>query len=177
MGKHSGLEDWPPTEEAAVEKTLCLFKRDAFLEGTVMRAAQMISRRLPDLEIVNEAYFPNPDEELVRQHYSNLIGAPHCDLVVNEMTKGPVYAVIYSGEDATARLKALAGATDPSMAATDTIRYLLSKDSTAAANAAGRASRTVIHRSGSTQDAEIEVLLWEPAMEAAKAVFREIMGA
>jgi len=79
------------------------------------------------------------------------------------LVSGPVVALIVDGPEGTiAKIRELAGGTEPASAAPGTIRGDMSDDSYKTANGARRALRNLMHASESVAEAEREIALWFP---------------
>ena len=76
------------------------------------------------------------------------------------MTRGPIIAIILSGENAIKEVRKITGYTDPTEAEKGTIRGDLGKDSIIKANKENRSVEILIHASGSIVEAENEIELW-----------------
>jgi nucleoside-diphosphate kinase len=76
------------------------------------------------------------------------------------LTAGPVIAIILEGIGAAATVRRLTGKTLPGQAEPGTIRGDYSIDDSAAAVAAGRSVRNLVHASGNAAEAEQEIALW-----------------
>jgi nucleoside-diphosphate kinase len=62
------------------------------------------------------------DEELAKTHYSEHEGKPFFEGLIEFITSGPVFAMVWEGKDATRQVRRMVGATDPAEAAPGTIR-------------------------------------------------------
>jgi nucleoside-diphosphate kinase len=62
------------------------------------------------------------DEERAKTHYSEHEGKPFFEGLVEFITSGPVFAMVWEGKDATRQVRRMVGATDPAEAAPGTIR-------------------------------------------------------
>ncbi|TQQ81507.1 nucleoside-diphosphate kinase [Halonotius roseus] len=62
------------------------------------------------------------DEELAKTHYSEHEGKPFFEGLIDFITSGPVFAMVWEGKDATRQVRRMVGATDPAEAAPGTIR-------------------------------------------------------
>lgn len=76
------------------------------------------------------------------------------------LLSGPVLAFILEGDHAVEVVRKLVGHTVPILAAPGTIRGDLSNDSAVAANLEHRTIRTLVHASGSVEEAKREIELW-----------------
>jgi nucleoside-diphosphate kinase len=78
----------------------------------------------------------------------------------NYMTKGPVIAMIWQGLHATAIVRKITGGTEPLTSDVGTIRGDYTIDSYEIADIDARAVRNLVHASGSSEEAEKEIVLW-----------------
>lgn len=147
-------------QEAAistVQRTLVLIKPDAIEQ----RISGIILDRLDKLGLqLVAAKVASPTEGMIRAHYKHLVGTPFIDGVVdymlgeyNNAPKHTIYAFVFQGEDAIAKVRAEIGSTVPEKADPNTIR--------------GSYGRTVngiiqncVHASGAPEEAEEEIALW-----------------
>ncbi|MFH0936241.1 MAG: nucleoside-diphosphate kinase [Candidatus Woesearchaeota archaeon] len=98
---------------------------------------------------------------IVENHYSAHKEKVIYPWLLNEFVNKPVVIAIYEGENVVERFKELIGPTDPSQASKHTIRARYSNDSKEKAEAEKRTVKTVIHRSGSIEEAQQEIQIWE----------------
>lgn len=138
------------------EATLVLIKPDAIargLTGLVLHRLEeaklsmvgakvvRVSRRLAEEHyhaLRDKPFFP----ELLRHLCGELHGVDH------------VLALVYAGEDAVAKIRQLAGATNPEAAELTTIRGAFGR------NTASGVMENVLHASSDAQEAEREITLW-----------------
>jgi len=139
------------------QRTLILIKPDAIQK----RITGIIIDRLENLGLDMKAARVAPvTDKLAREHYSNLAGKPFLDGVVkymmgevNDVKPPHVYAFVFAGEDAVARVREMIGATDPAKA----LPYSLRGQFGAVKNGA---IQNCIHASGAPDEAEREIKLW-----------------
>ncbi len=81
------------------------------------------------------------------------------------LMSGPVMAIVLEGPHAIEVVRKICGPTLPSKAEPGTIRGDYSFDSSALANSAKRPIRNLIHASGTSDEAELEIGLWFGADE------------
>jgi nucleoside-diphosphate kinase len=62
------------------------------------------------------------DDERAKTHYSEHEGKPFFEGLIEFITSGPVFAMVWEGKDATRQVRRMVGATDPAEAAPGTIR-------------------------------------------------------
>ena len=101
------------------ERTFVMAKPDAVQRGLV---GEIISR-LEDrgLKLVG-AKFMQIDRELAEEHYGEHEGKPFFEGLVGFITSGPVMAMVWEGQDATAQVRRMMGETDPAESDPGTIR-------------------------------------------------------
>ena len=108
-----------------MERTLVLVKPDGVrrgLTGEVIRRIEAKGYRLTRLEL-REA-----TRELLAEHYAEHEGKPFYEPLVEFMLSGPVVAMVVEGQRVVEGFRALAGATDPTVALPGTIRGDLGRD-------------------------------------------------
>jgi nucleoside-diphosphate kinase len=88
--------------------------------------------------------------ELAEKHYGEHKGKPFFNDLVNFITSGPVFAMIWKGEDVVATARQMMGATDPKNAAPGTIR----------GDYGAIIRKNIIHGSDSLKSAEREINLF-----------------
>ncbi len=76
------------------------------------------------------------------------------------MTAGPVIAMVWQGMHAVGIVRKITGGTEPLTSDVGTIRGDLTIDSYEASDIDGRAVRNLVHASGSSEEAEKEIMLW-----------------
>ena len=89
-------------------------------------------------------------KELAEEHYAEHIGKPFFGELVDFITSGPVFAMIWEGEDIVEVSRMMIGANKPVNALPGTIRGDFSHST----------SFNVIHGSDSVNSAEREINLW-----------------
>jgi nucleoside-diphosphate kinase len=62
------------------------------------------------------------DEDLAHEHYGEHEGKPFFEGLVEFITSGPVFAMVWEGADATRQVRKMMGETDPADSAPGTIR-------------------------------------------------------
>lgn len=88
------------------------------------------------------------------------IGKTLREWMIEFLTSGPVVAMILESDGAIQAARNLGGFTDPIRAEKGTIRGDLGEDSIYQANSEGRATKNLIHLSGSREEAKREINLW-----------------
>jgi len=141
----------------SVQETLVLIKPDAVkrnLIGPVLAKLEEAKLALAagKLMVVSE--------KLANDHYVDHVGKPFFPQLIEYITGKlhgggvPVMALVYKGEDAILKIRALAGETNPEKAKTDTIRGMFGRITTAGV------FENVVHASANPLEAEREVKLW-----------------
>ncbi len=100
--------------------------------------------------ILAAAKFMNVPRELAEKHYAEHVGKPFYNGLVNYITSGPVFAMVWEGEEAIRAVRQTVGATRPIDAAPGTIRHDL----------AAKMDRNLIHASDSPESAQREIDTW-----------------
>jgi nucleoside-diphosphate kinase len=88
------------------------------------------------------------------------IGMTLREWMVKFMISSPVVAFVLEGENAVAKVRKITGFTDPSKAEKGTIRGDLGKDTIIWANNERRATKNLVHASGSVDEAKSEIAMW-----------------
>ncbi len=88
------------------------------------------------------------------------IGMRIRSLLIKELTKSPIVAIVLEGNAANDVARKLAGATEPRKADPSTIRGSLSTDTYGMADAAKRPVRNIVHVSENKEAAEREIKIW-----------------
>jgi nucleoside-diphosphate kinase len=107
------------------ERTFVMAKPDAVQRGLVGEIVSRLEDR--GLKLV-AGKFMRIDEELAHEHYGEHEGKPFFEGLVEFITSGPVFAMVWEGEDATRQVRQMMGTTDPAEAAPGTIRGDLGLD-------------------------------------------------
>lgn len=76
------------------------------------------------------------------------------------ISMGPVVAMVFEGNNAVAKVRAIVGATSPEQAAPGTIRGDFSTDSFSYADSSDRPIQNLIHASGDVEEGKREIALW-----------------
>lgn len=136
-----------------VERTLILVKPDGVergLVGEVIRRIEAKGYRIVALD------FRVPAVDLLADHYSEHVGKPFYQPLVDFMSSGAVVALVAEGHRVVEGFRSLAGATDPTAAAPGTIRGDLGRDWGLAV------TQNIVHGSDSPESAAREIALWFP---------------
>ncbi len=131
------------------QRTLVLIKPDAVAAGNAGR----ILSRYEDAGFRFEAMeLRTIDDAMAERHYAEHVQRDFYPGLRDFITSGPLLAVVLSGDDVIAGVRALHGATDPAAAESGTIR----------ADFAESVRRNAVHASDSPSSAEAEIALWFP---------------
>ncbi|MFB2598357.1 nucleoside-diphosphate kinase [Herbiconiux sp. P17] len=134
-----------------VEETLVLVKPDGVarnLTGEILRRIEAKGYQLVDVKLVE------PDRELLAKHYEEHLGKPFYEPLVEFMESGPIVALRIAGNRVIEGFRSLAGTTDPTTAASGTIRGDLARDWGLAVQ------QNLVHGSDSPESAARELALW-----------------
>eukprot|EP00303_Exanthemachrysis_gayraliae_P007672 CAMPEP_0206014440 /NCGR_PEP_ID=MMETSP1464-20131121/18332_1 /ASSEMBLY_ACC=CAM_ASM_001124 /TAXON_ID=119497 /ORGANISM="Exanthemachrysis gayraliae, Strain RCC1523" /LENGTH=143 /DNA_ID=CAMNT_0053388193 /DNA_START=27 /DNA_END=458 /DNA_ORIENTATION=+ len=91
-----------------------------------------------------------PTEDLLKQHYKDLVKKPFFPRLQEYMLSGPVCAMVWKGKGVVASGRTMLGATNPAESAPGTIRgdYCI------------EVGKNICHGSDSVESAEREIALW-----------------
>ena len=135
----------------SAEETLILVKPDGVargLTGEILRRLESKGYRLVDIRLVTA------DRALLAEHYAEHEGKPFFEPLLEFMSSGPIVAIRAEGNRVIEGFRALAGATDPTVALPGTIRGDLGRDWGL------KVQQNLVHGSDSTLSAERELKLW-----------------
>ena len=135
----------------ATERTLVLVKPDALRRGLL---GEILSRFERKGLTIDALVLRTMDAELADQHYAEHVDKAFYPPLKDFMTSGPLAAVVLSGDEVIAVVRALVGATDGRKAAAGTIRGDLSLSN----------RENLVHASDSTDSAKRELALWFPEL-------------
>jgi len=133
------------------ERTLVLVKPDALRRGLLGEILGRFERKglTIDALVVRDM-----DAELADQHYAEHVDKAFYPPLKEFMTSGPLAALVLSGDEVIAVVRALVGATDGRKAAAGTIRGDLSLSN----------RENLVHASDSPDSAKRELALWFPSL-------------
>jgi len=134
-----------------IEETLVLVKPDGVarnLTGEILRRIEAKGYSLVDVKLVE------PDRSLLAAHYAEHAGKPFYEPLVEFMESGPIVAFRIAGNRVIEGFRALAGTTDPTTAASGTIRGDLGRDW------GSKVQQNLVHGSDSPESAARELALW-----------------
>lgn len=137
----------------STEKTLVLVKPDGVNRGLV---GEVISRIEAKGYSIDALRMLNADRELLEQHYAEHVGKVFYEPLVEFMMSGPIVAIVASGNRVIEGFRALAGVTDPTVAAPGTIRGDLARDQ------GTKVVQNIVHGSDSTESAAREIKIFFP---------------
>jgi nucleoside-diphosphate kinase len=133
------------------QQTLVLIKPDGVKRNLI---GEIISRlEAKGYTVVDLKKF-TPSIELLHEHYAEHEGKPFFEPLVDFMSSGDVVAIKLEGNRVIEGFRALAGATDPTVAAPGTIRGDLGRDWGL------RVQQNLVHGSDSEESAARELALW-----------------
>lgn len=103
----------------AVQNTFVMVKPDGVERGLVGEVVSRFERKGLRLEKMRMLHI---DEDLARRHYGEHVEKPFFPELLEFITRGPVVAMEWSGEEAILVARTLMGATNPREAGPGTIR-------------------------------------------------------
>lgn len=107
------------------ERTFVMVKPDGVQRGLV---GEIVSRlEAKGLKLV-AGKFMQIDRDLAEEHYGEHAEKPFFDDLVSFITSGPVFAMVWEGQDAVRQVRRLMGETDPAESPAGTIRGDLALD-------------------------------------------------
>lgn len=130
-----------------MEETLVLIKPDGVARGLCGEVIGRLERAGLRLRAARLLILSEP---MARAHYAEHAGKEFFAELCQFITSGPVLAMVWAGEGAIARVRALLGATDPAKAAPGTIRHDLGES----------VRRNVAHGSATPADAAREIAIY-----------------
>jgi len=133
------------------QQTLVLIKPDGVRRNLI---GEIIGRIEAKGYIVVAMKKFTPTRELLAQHYAEHEGKAFYEPLVEFMMSGDVVALCVEGNRVIEGFRALAGATDPTVAAPGTIRGDLGRDW------ATKVQQNLVHGSDSEESASREIALW-----------------
>ena len=137
----------------STEKTLILVKPDGVRRGLV---GEVISRIESKGYVIEAVRMLQADAALLEKHYAEHVGKPFYEPLVEFMMSGPIVAIVASGNRVIEGFRSLAGATDPTVAASGTIRGDLARDQ------GTKVMQNLVHGSDSPESAAREIQIFFP---------------
>ena len=130
-----------------MEQTYLMIKPDGVKRRLIGEIVQRFEKK--GFTLVN-AKLMTISPDLAKQHYAEHQGKPFFDELVSFITSGPVFAMVWEGDNVVELSRLLIGKTDPKEASPGTIRgdYAFTK------------SENVIHGSDSVESAIREINLF-----------------
>jgi len=135
------------TEDSCMERTFLMVKPDGVQRGLI---GEIVSRFEKKGFKLVAAKLMTVSRELAEVHYAEHREKPFFEELVGFITSGPVFAMIWEGENVISVARQMMGKTNPADAAPGTIRgdYGIS------------VGMNIIHGSDSPESAEREIKLW-----------------
>ena len=133
----------------AIEKTFLMVKPDGVERQVIGNIVDRFERRG---FVMREAKLVTASRELAEAHYAEHAERPFFGELVDFITSGPVFAMVWEGENVIKLARIMMGATKPEDSSPGTIR----------GDYAVTLSHNVIHGSDSLASAEREIGLWFP---------------
>ncbi|MBC2019919.1 nucleoside-diphosphate kinase [Listeria booriae] len=130
-----------------MEKTYLMVKPDGVQRGLIGEIVGRLEKK--GLKLVG-AKFMQIDEELAKQHYAEHVGKAFFPDLLAFITSGPVFAMVWEGDEAISLARHMMGKTNPLEAEQGTVRGDL----------AVHMNRNVIHGSDSPESAQREIGLF-----------------
>lgn len=146
-----------------LEQTLIVFKPDSVQRGIVGEVLTRFEKM--GLKIVGMKML-NPDEPHYFHHYETIgkmvsrRGEAQFKVQLGAMQEGPVIATVLEGIEAVAVVRKMVGATNTKEALPGTIRGDYAHASLDYVNEHGVALPTVLHASGDSEEAKLEITHW-----------------
>jgi nucleoside-diphosphate kinase len=133
------------------QQTLVLIKPDGVKRNLI---GEIIGRIEANGYVIVAMKKFTPTRELLAEHYAEHEGKAFYEPLVEFMMSGDVVALCVEGNRVIEGFRALAGATDPTVAAPGTIRGDLGRDW------ATKVQQNLVHGSDSDESASREISLW-----------------
>ncbi|MEP7035602.1 MAG: nucleoside-diphosphate kinase [Dermatophilaceae bacterium] len=137
------------------ERSLVMVKPDGFrrgLCGEVLRRIEAKGYTLVALSVFV------PDRERLARHYAEHVGKPFYEPLMEFMSSGQVMAAVIEGQRCIEGFRALAGATDPTLALPGTIRGDFGRDWGL------KVQQNIVHGSDSATSSGHEIAIWFPEL-------------
>ena len=140
-----------------IERTLVLLKPDAVqrgLMGNIMTRFENAGLKMVGMKMVWV------DKDFSKQHYAAHLEKIFYPGLENMITEGPVLAMCIEGVQVVETVRKMVGGTEPKTALPGTIRGDLAHISYEHADKESKAIKNLIHASGNSEEAKVEVSLW-----------------
>lgn len=147
-----------------MEKTFIMVKPDGVQRGLIGEIVTRFEKK--GFQLVG-AKLMTVSRELAEQHYAEHKGKPFFGELLDFITSGPVFAMVWQGKNVIATARLMMGKTNPAEALPGTIR----------GDFGVNVSMNIIHGSDSPTSAEREIALWfnqEDVSEYEKTINRWI---
>jgi len=138
-----------------IERTLILVKPDGVrraLIGEIIRRIEAKGYQIVALKSMSA------DRDLLTKHYAEHEGKPFFEPLVEFMLSGPIVAIVAEGNRVIEGFRAIAGTTDPTVAAAGTIRGDLARDQ------GTKVTQNLVHGSDSPESAAREISIFFPEL-------------
>lgn len=130
-----------------MEKTYLMIKPDGVQRNLIGEIVSRFEKK--GFKLVG-AKLMTVSEELAQEHYGEHKERPFFGELVEFITSGPVFAMVWEGENVITTARTLVGATNPAESAPGTIR----------GDFGVTVAKNIIHGSDSQESAEREIALW-----------------
>ncbi len=144
-----------------IERSLVLLKPDAVdrgLIGEIIHRFERTGLKIAGLKMVW------PTKEHASKHYTEDLavrrGQHVRDLMIEMLMSGPIVAITLEGVEAVEQVRKMIGSTEPKAALPGTIRGDFSHVSFKHADSKNIGIYNLVHASGSSEEAVIEVAVW-----------------
>jgi len=168
------------------EQSLVLIKPDGVqrgLIGEIIKRYEQTGLKLvglkfvvPTVELVEKHYLVDPEWKMktgnktIKNYKDKGLEPPDTDPIKSServletlkkyLTVGPVVAMVWQGMNVVGIIRKITGATEPLVSDIGTIRGDFTIDAYKIADLDGRATRNLIHASGTVEEAQKEIDLW-----------------
>eukprot|EP01071_Lankesteria_metandrocarpae_P002449 Lankesteria_metandrocarpae@DN2339_c0_g1_i3.p1 len=130
-----------------MERSFIMVKPDGVQRGLIGEVLQRFEKRGYKLVAAKVVI---PTEKLAEEHYAEHNGKPFFPKLITGITSGPVFCMVWEGNDVIKQGRAMLGATNPLSSAPGTIRGDFAIDM----------GRNVCHGSDGKESADREIALW-----------------
>ncbi len=140
-----------------IEKTLVLIKPDGVKRGLIGEILKRFEQRGLKLVGMKMVWI---DKSFAKKHYSEHVKKGFYKNLEEFITSGPVVAMVIEGIYAVEIVRKIVGSTEPKSAEIGTIRADFAHVSYDYADKKGITIKNLIHASGTSEEAAIEISLW-----------------
>lgn len=144
-----------------IERSLVLLKPDALergIMGEIITRFERVGARIVGMKLLVS------EKDTAAKHYTEDLairrGEKVREMMINMITSGPVLAIVLEGVEMVEVVRKMIGATEPKSAAPGTIRGDYAHVSFKHADEKEMGVFNLIHASGSSEEAKIEVEVW-----------------